>query len=100
MYGDDTWVSLFPPDRWFTSAAPFPSLNVKDIDGCDDHVSRHLATLFGPSPQPALVHNRSADTHAAKRGGGAEPAAAAGGNRTGTTLAIGHFLGVDHVGHR
>ena len=29
MFGDDTWVSLFPPARWFADAAPFPSLNVK-----------------------------------------------------------------------
>jgi hypothetical protein len=39
-------VSLFPPDRWFADAAPFPSLNVKDIDGCDDHVARHLRRLL------------------------------------------------------
>ena len=34
VLGDDTWVSLFPPHR-ITSAQPYPSLNVKDIDGCD-----------------------------------------------------------------
>jgi len=34
--GDDTWVSLFPPHR-LTKAQPYPSLNVKDIDGCDKY---------------------------------------------------------------
>lgn len=34
VIGDDTWVSLFPPHR-LTKAQPYPSLNVKDIDGCD-----------------------------------------------------------------
>ena len=36
VIGDDTWVSLFPPHR-LTKASPYPSLNVKDIDGCDKY---------------------------------------------------------------
>ena len=41
MVGDDTWVSLFPEQRW-ARAEPYPSFNVKDIDGCDDHVVKLL----------------------------------------------------------
>jgi len=70
--GDDTWSSLFPPPR-LTSNLPFPSLNVKDIDGCDDHV---LQTF------PGMVEE------------------AAGGDMGKRSLLVGHFLGVDHIGHR
>jgi phosphatidylinositol glycan class O len=43
VVGDDTWVSLFPPHR-ITKAQPYPSLNVKDIDGCDRY-SEHSDLL-------------------------------------------------------
>eukprot|EP00112_Aurelia_sp_Birch-Aquarium-sp1_P012524 Seg2632.3 transcript_id=Seg2632.3/GoldUCD/mRNA.D3Y31 product="GPI ethanolamine phosphate transferase 3" protein_id=Seg2632.3/GoldUCD/D3Y31 len=38
--GDDTWLDLYP--RYFTSAFPFPSLDVKDLDTVDDGVISHL----------------------------------------------------------
>jgi len=44
VVGDDTWVSLFPPHR-LTKAQPYPSLNVKDIDGCDKYVHAPLLAL-------------------------------------------------------
>lgn len=112
MFGDDTWVSLFPPERWFADAAPFPSLNVKDIDGCDDHVARHLAALLrrlrpGAAGAPAGGsagpggggrHRGERKSHGGGGGGGGNGGGGGGGG--GTTVAIGHFLGVDHVGHR
>ena len=71
VVGDDTWASLFEPGKWFSTSLPYPSLNVKDIDGCDDHVIKHL---------PALLDKAS--------------------RSKGRSIVIGHFLGVDHVGHR
>lgn len=64
-------MSLFPPETWFATSLPYPSLNVKDIDGCDDHVIKHL---------PAMLKTAQ---ESPKR-----------------SIVIGHFLGVDHVGHR
>ncbi len=70
--GDDTWVSLFPPHR-LTKAQPYPSLNVKDIDGCDSHV---IKTLPGELTEAAELPDNQ------------------------RSAIIGHFLGVDHIGHR
>jgi len=70
--GDDTWVSLFPAHR-LTKAQPYPSLNVKDIDGCDDHVIRTLPDELAEAAE-LPEHQRS--------------------------VIVGHFLGVDHIGHR
>lgn len=72
MVGDDTWVRLFPSS--FThSAVPFESFDVWDLHTVDNGVIDHLF--------PLLDRNRNATLQ--KWG-----------------FAVGHFLGVDHVGHR
>jgi phosphatidylinositol glycan class O len=68
--GDDTWVSLFPPHR-LTKAQPYPSLNVKDIDGCDNHVINTLPRELAEAAQLPLKQR---------------------------SVIVGHFLGVDHIG--
>eukprot|EP00898_Chlorokybus_atmophyticus_P006301 jgi/Chlat1/6672/Chrsp49S06156 len=40
MMGDETWMDLFP--QQFTTASPFPSLNVKDLHTVDDGVEAAL----------------------------------------------------------
>eukprot|EP01133_Synstelium_polycarpum_P006808 gene6808-7913_t len=69
--GDDTWVSLFP--HHFYSQYPFPSFNVKDLhtvdNGVIDNLLPTITRLQAPSDSPAWH------------------------------IAIGHLLGVDHVGH-
>ena len=72
VIGDDTWVSLFPPER-LTKAQPYPSLNVKDIDGCDDFVRARLPAELAEAASQ-LPSQRS--------------------------VVVGHFLGIDHIGHR
>jgi phosphatidylinositol glycan class O len=100
VLGDDTWLSLFPAERWAHSA-PYPSLNVKDIDGCDEHVARLLPReLAATAALPAA--NRSLTIGPRPR---ASPAPASSAfstapRRSCATRGAGHFLGVDHIGHR
>lgn len=79
--GDDTWLTVFPPDATGQGAEafapnmsfPYDSFNVEDLHSVDDGVVRHLFPLLDASPT-------SPDGQ--------------------WDVFIGHFLGVDHVGHR
>jgi phosphatidylinositol glycan class O len=68
--GDDTWTIVFPNS--FTYNYPYDSFNVEDLHTVDSGVIRHLFPLMNPAHRD---------------------------NGTWDVL-IGHFLGVDHVGHR
>ncbi|KAI9656363.1 MAG: mannose-ethanolamine phosphotransferase gpi13 [Alyxoria varia] len=68
--GDDTWHSLFPGHFDANLTRPYDSFNVWDLHTVDNGVTKHLIPLLSPS------------------------------NSTRWDVAIGHFLGVDHAGHR
>ncbi|ODV79788.1 uncharacterized protein CANTADRAFT_21076 [Suhomyces tanzawaensis NRRL Y-17324] len=68
--GDDTWYALFNEYVNPELNFPYPSLNVWDLDTVDNGVIEHLFPLIQKE------------------------------NRTQWDVLIGHFLGVDHVGHR
>ncbi|EFA77326.1 phosphatidylinositol glycan [Heterostelium album PN500] len=70
--GDDTWVSLFP--NHFYSQYPFPSFNVKDLHTVDNGV---IDNLLPTITRMQTDKDGSDSWH----------------------IAIGHLLGVDHVGH-
>lgn len=67
--GDDTWQKLFPGYFNADLTRPFDSFNVKDLHTVDNGVITHLMPLLHPS------------------------------NASEWDVIIGHFLGVDHVGH-
>ncbi|KAF8579051.1 hypothetical protein K439DRAFT_1663402 [Ramaria rubella] len=68
--GDDTWITVYPSSFVPNMTFPFDSFNVEDLHTVDEGV---IANIF-----PLLESNKTADWD----------------------LLIGHFLGVDHVGHR
>jgi phosphatidylinositol glycan class O len=68
--GDDTWTSVFPKSFEVNMSFPYDSFNVEDLHSVDEGVIRHLFPLLQKE------HQASWD------------------------VLIGHFLGVDHVGHR
>jgi phosphatidylinositol glycan class O len=68
--GDDTWTTVFPNS--FSQSFPYDSFNVEDLHTVDEGVIRHLFPLLDPMHQA----NETWD------------------------LLVGHFLGLDHVGHR
>ena len=55
MYGDDTWLKLFPGR--FARADGTTSFFTKDFTVVDDNVTRHLGQEFDPE----LLHPRSTD---------------------------------------
>ena len=69
--GDDTWLSVFPSSFHPEMLHDFDSFNVEDLHTVDNGVIANLIPLLTNSP-----HAKSWD------------------------FLIGHFLGVDHVGHR
>ena len=69
--GDDTWLTVFPTAFHPEMSHDFDSFNVEDLHTVDNGVIANLFPLLGNS-----THARSWD------------------------FLIGHFLGVDHVGHR
>ncbi|TFY74091.1 hypothetical protein EWM64_g9921, partial [Hericium alpestre] len=69
--GDDTWMSVFPTTFHPNMTHPFDSFNVEDLHTVDNGVIAHLFPLLMDSP-----HAKEWD------------------------FLIGHFLGLDHVGHR
>lgn len=69
--GDDTWLSVFPDSFHPDMSHDFDSFNVEDLHTVDNGVTGNLFPLLTDSP------------HANK-----------------WDFLIGHFLGVDHVGHR
>lgn len=69
--GDDTWLSVFPDSFHPDMSHDFDSFNVEDLHTVDNGVIENLFPLLTDSP------------HAQK-----------------WDFLIGHFLGVDHVGHR
>ncbi|PGH04717.1 phosphatidylinositol glycan, class O [Blastomyces parvus] len=68
--GDDTWQSLFPGLFDADLSHPYDSFNVRDLHTVDNGVIEHLFPLL----------------HAD--------------NATEWDVVVGHFLGVDHAGHR
>jgi phosphatidylinositol glycan class O len=70
--GDDTWLTAFPDTFQANLSFPYDSFNVEDLHTVDEGVVRHLFPL---------LHD---DTN----------------NNKPFDFLIGHFLGVDHVGHR
>ncbi|KZT41886.1 alkaline phosphatase-like protein [Sistotremastrum suecicum HHB10207 ss-3] len=68
--GDDTWMSVFPTSFDPNMTFPYDSFNVEDLHTVDEGVIRHLFPL---------VTQRDAYQW---------------------DFIVGHFLGVDHVGHR
>jgi GPI ethanolamine phosphate transferase 3 subunit O len=68
--GDDTWHSLFPGYFEPNLTRPYDSFNVWDLHTVDNGVSQHLFPLLEP------------------------------GMRDRWDVVIGHYLGVDHAGHR
>ncbi|KAK4580497.1 mannose-ethanolamine phosphotransferase gpi13 [Recurvomyces mirabilis] len=68
--GDDTWHSLFPGYFEPNLTKPFDSFNVWDLHTVDDGVNTHLFPLLEP------------------------------GMRGRWDVIFGHYLGVDHAGHR
>ena len=69
--GDDTWLTVFPTAFHPEMSHDFDSFNVEDLHTVDNGV---IANLF-----PLLTNSTHADSW---------------------DFLIGHFLGVDHVGHR
>ncbi|KAF9039273.1 hypothetical protein BJ165DRAFT_1393353 [Panaeolus papilionaceus] len=70
--GDDTWMSVFPTVFETNLTFPYDSFNVEDLHTVDNGVIAHLFPLLEESTSPTGPFD----------------------------LLIGHFLGVDHVGHR
>ncbi len=68
--GDDTWANLFPNAFERDMFWPMDSFNVEDLHSVDEGVTEKLLPLLSPS------------------------------NASRWDILIGHFLGVDHVGHR
>lgn len=68
--GDDTWHSLFPDYFDANLTRPYDSFNVWDLHTVDNGVTEHLLPLIEP------------------------------GNSTKWDVVFGHYLGVDHAGHR
>jgi phosphatidylinositol glycan class O len=68
--GDDTWHSLFPGYFDMNLTRPYDSFNVWDLHTVDNGVNEHLFPLLEPSMSGKW------------------------------DVAIGHYLGVDHAGHR
>lgn len=68
--GDDTWLALFPGLFEPDMEHPYESLNVWDLHTVDNGVTEHLFPLLHPD------------------------------NSSKWDVAIGHYLGVDHAGHR
>ncbi|KAI9793352.1 MAG: mannose-ethanolamine phosphotransferase gpi13 [Peltula sp. TS41687] len=68
--GDDTWHSLFPGYFDANLSRPYDSFNVWDLHTVDDGVTQHLFPLLHPS------------------------------NTSKWDVIFGHYLGVDHAGHR
>ncbi|PGH31283.1 phosphatidylinositol glycan, class O [[Emmonsia] crescens] len=68
--GDDTWQALFPDLFEADLSHPYDSFNVRDLHTVDNGVTEHLLPLL----------------HAD--------------NATKWDVVVGHYLGVDHAGHR
>lgn len=68
--GDDTWQSLFPGYFDANLTHPYDSFNVWDLHTVDNGVTQHLFPLLKPE------------------------------NSTKWDVIFGHYLGVDHAGHR
>lgn len=68
--GDDTWHSLFPDYFHPNLTHPYDSFNVWDLHTVDNGVNEHLFPLLHPD------------------------------NATKWDVIFGHYLGVDHAGHR
>ncbi|PYI00137.1 phosphoethanolamine N-methyltransferase [Aspergillus ellipticus CBS 707.79] len=68
--GDDTWHALFPDYFDPELTRPFDSFNVWDLHTVDNGVTHHLLPLLHPQ------------------------------NSTKWDVVFGHYLGVDHAGHR
>ncbi|KAJ3566610.1 hypothetical protein NP233_g6889 [Leucocoprinus birnbaumii] len=79
--GDDTWMSVYPTSFHANLSFPYDSFNVEDLHTVDTGVLTHLFPLL-LNAHPGLPSDSA--TPDAKQ----------------FDVLIGHFLGVDHVGHR
>ena len=70
LLGDDTWLQVFPTSFEPSMLHDYPSFNVEDLHTVDEGVIEHIF--------PLLKHENGIEWD----------------------FIIGHFLGVDHVGHR
>ncbi|ODO06343.1 phosphatidylinositol glycan, class O [Cryptococcus wingfieldii CBS 7118] len=68
--GDDTWMNLFPSSFHPDMSHPYDSFNVEDLHTVDNGVIEHIFPYLHPD------------------------------NQSSWDVLIGHFLGVDHAGHR
>lgn len=94
--GDDTWTQIYP--HAYTDMYPYPSFNVWDLHTVDNGVLEVLLPLLNASATPLMFRgpnqqesydktmNRSVIGNMTSRG-------------KDWKLFVGHFLGVDHVGH-
>eukprot|EP01138_Halocafeteria_seosinensis_P013386 gb/GECG01013672.1/.p1 GENE.gb/GECG01013672.1/~~gb/GECG01013672.1/.p1 ORF type:complete len:1230 (+),score=102.90 gb/GECG01013672.1/:1-3690(+) len=94
--GDDTWASLFPGS--FNVTIPYPSFNVKDLYTVDNGVYKNIISL--------LANGTLAWKDASKDFSNLNPCNADAYSADcmkfmtkNWQLCVGHFLGVDHVGH-
>lgn len=84
--GDDTWMSLFP--RQWRASYPYPSFNVWDLDTVDYGVEKHLWACLDEALRVEDYDNGGYIPNDCSRGG------------DDWDVFVGHFLGLDHAGHR
>lgn len=63
--GDDTWLGLFPAD--FTTAYPFDSFNVRDLDTVDKGVREHLLPAVSQGNYTLLIGHMLGVDHVGHR---------------------------------
>lgn len=98
--GDDTWTGLFPTQ--FTVSRPFPSFDVRDLHTVDDGVLRYLlpALHCGAAGVQAVDNGTLTADGLLSAASPRCPHNSVTDNSRDWRLLVGHFLGVDHVGHR
>lgn len=79
--GDDTWLSTYPNSFHPNLTFPYDSFNVEDLHTVDTGVLTHLFPLLLNSHPGLSLHSTCPGSKQ-------------------FDFLIGHFLGVDHVGHR
>ncbi|EKM76323.1 hypothetical protein AGABI1DRAFT_131414 [Agaricus bisporus var. burnettii JB137-S8] len=80
--GDDTWLSVFPTSFHPNLTFPYDSFNVEDLHTVDTGVLTHLFPLLQNAHPGRSIPSVNS------------------GSEKQFDFLIGHFLGVDHVGHR
>lgn len=96
--GDDTWAGLFP--RQFNVSHPFPSFDVADLHSVDRGVVAVLAPMIHGAARAWAAIAALPNRPASGAGDYAISSPCSGEAAADFRLLVGHFLGVDHVGHR